>query len=33
MTALGLGLLVAGAVLLRAAAYRGRHHAGRTAAP
>jgi len=33
MTALGLCLLVAGAALLRAAAYRGRHRAGRTAAP
>ena len=33
MTALGLCLLVAGAVLLRASAYRGRHRAGRTAAP
>jgi hypothetical protein len=32
-TALGLCLLVAGAVLLRASAYRGRHRAGRTAAP
>jgi hypothetical protein len=32
MTALGLCLLVAGAVLVRAAAYRGRHRAGRTAA-
>jgi hypothetical protein len=33
MTALGLCLLVAGAALLRASAYRGRHRAGRTAAP
>ena len=33
MTALGLGLLAAGVLLLRAAAYRGRHRAGRTAAP
>ena len=33
MTALGLGLLAAGAVLLRTAAYRGRHRAGRTATP
>ena len=33
MTALGLCLLVAGAVLLRGSAYRGRHRAGRTAAP
>jgi hypothetical protein len=33
MTALGLGLLVAGAALLWASAYRGRHRAGRTAAP
>ena len=33
MTALGLCLLVAGAVLLWASAYRGRHRAGRTAAP
>jgi hypothetical protein len=32
MTALGLCLLAAGAVLVRAAAYRGRHRAGRTAA-
>ena len=32
MTALGLCLLVAGAALLRAGAYRGRHRAGRTAA-
>jgi hypothetical protein len=33
MTALGLCLLAAGAALLRASAYRGRHRAGRTAAP
>ena len=33
MTALGLCLLVAGAALLRTSAYRGRHRAGRTAAP
>jgi hypothetical protein len=33
MTAIGLGLLAAGAVLLRAAAYRGRHRAGGTATP
>jgi hypothetical protein len=33
LTALGLCLLVAGAVLLRASAHRGRHRAGRTAAP
>ena len=33
MTALGLCLLVAGAALVRASAYRGRHRAGRTAAP
>ena len=33
MTVLGLGLLAAGALLLRAAAYRGRHRAGRTATP
>ena len=33
MTALGLGLLAAGAVLLGAAAYRGRHREGRTATP
>jgi hypothetical protein len=33
MTALGLCLLVAGAALLRVSAYRGRHRAGRTAAP
>jgi hypothetical protein len=32
MTALGLCLLAAGAVLLWASAYRGRHRAGRTAA-
>jgi hypothetical protein len=32
MTALGLCLLVAGAALLRASAYRGRHRAGPTAA-
>jgi hypothetical protein len=32
MTVLGLCLLVAGAALLRASAYRGRHRAGRTAA-
>jgi hypothetical protein len=32
MTVLGLCLLVAGAVLLRASAYRGRHRAGRTTA-
>ena len=32
MTALGLCLLVAGAMLLRAGAYRGRHRAGRPAA-
>ena len=32
MTALGLCLLVAGAVLVHAAAYRGRHRAGRTTA-
>jgi hypothetical protein len=33
MTAFGLCLLAAGAALLRAAAYRGRHRAGWTAAP
>jgi hypothetical protein len=33
MTALGLCLLVAGAALLRASAYRGRYRAGPTAAP
>jgi hypothetical protein len=33
MTVLGLCLLVAGVVLLRASAYRGRHGAGRAAAP
>ena len=33
MTVLGLCLLVAGAALLRAGADRGRHRAGRTAAP
>jgi hypothetical protein len=33
MAVLGLCLLVAGAALLRASAYRGRHRAGRTAAP
>jgi hypothetical protein len=32
MTVLGLCLLAAGAALLRASAYRGRHRAGRTAA-
>lgn len=33
LTALGLCLLAAGAVLVRASAYRGRHRAGRTATP